>query len=288
MLDQELHKQLENLRVVRFAVNLAPFGEWCDPNILATLAAEAEQAGWDGFFLWDHINWDRWGPQIGDPWIGLAAAALRTEHIKLGTMVTPVFRRRPTQLARQTTSLQQLCQGRLILGVGLGAPDPEESSDLGEAASLGLRAEMTDECLALLQRLWTGRPTIHRGKFYRLKTRGFLPRPPHPIPIWIAATFPFQPGPLARAARHQGLVPACFDRALTAAELAPLARPGQDLVAGAWTGDAPLRDRELVQSYHQAGVTWWLEPLDPWRAPLEELRRRLRDGPPLKGGEPRA
>lgn len=265
---------------MRFAVNLAPFGEWCDPRILATLAREAEQAGWEGFFLWDHINWDRWGPQVGDPWIGLAAAALSTQTMKLGTMVTPVFRRRPTHLARQTTSLQQLCGGRLILGVGLGAPDPEESLDVGEQGQLKIRAQMTDEGLDLLKRLWSGRPTIHRGNFYHVKTRGFQPKPPQPIPIWIAATVPFQPGPLARAARFQGLVAASFDRALTAEELSPLAAPGRDLVAGAWTGNDAGRDRDLVQSYQEAGVTWWLEPLDPWRASLEELRARLRSGPP--------
>lgn len=266
---------------MRFAVNLAPFGEWSDPKIVAVLAHEAEAAGWDGFFLWDHINWERWGPQIGDPWIGLAAAATQTQNIRLGTMVTPVFRRRPTHLARQTTSLQQLCDGRLVLGVGLGAPDPEESIDVGEEGRLSVRAQMTDECLDLLKRLWTGRPTIHRGQFYHVKTRGFQPKPPTPIPIWIAATVPFQPGPQARAARHQGLVAASFDRALTAEELAPLASPDRDLVAGAWTGQDPEKDRDLVQSYQQAGVNWWLEPLDPWRAPLEELRRRLRSGPPI-------
>lgn len=264
---------------MRFAVNLAPFQDWCHPKTLATLAQEAESAGWEGFFLWDHLNWDRWGPQIGDPWIGLAAAALTTQHIKLGTMVTPVFRRRPTHLARQTTSLQQLCDGRLILGVGLGAPDPEESTHLGEPDDLKTRAQITDEHLDLLKRLWSGRPVLHRGPHYHLKTRGFQPKPA-PIPIWIAATVPFQPGPIARAARHQGLVAASFDRALTPEELQPLSQPGQDLVAGAWTGKDPQKDRDLVQAYAAAGVTWWLEPLDPWRAPLEELRQRLRSGPP--------
>lgn len=265
-----------------FGLNLAPFGEWSDPRLLGVLAQEAETAGWDGFFLWDHLNWDRWGPQIGDPWVGLAAAALNTDRIRLGTMVTPVFRRRPAELARQTTSLQHLCQGRLVLGVGLGAPDPQESIDLGEEGRLDRRAQMTDEFLELLTRLWSGRPVVHRVQFYRLKTRGFLPPPPVPIPIWIAATLPFRSGPLARAARYQGLVPASFDRALRAEELAPLARAGQQLVAGAWTGQDRVRDAELVESYRQAGVTWWLEPLDPWRAGLHELRQRLRAGPPAQ------
>ena len=268
---------------MRFAVNLAPFGEAADPRLLGQLAREAEQAGWQGFFLWDHMNWDRWGPALGDPWIGLAAAALATQTIQLGTMVTPVFRRRPTKLARETTSLQQLCEGRLILGVGLGAPDPEESLHLGEEGRLAVRARMTNEALDLIQRLWTGKPVVHRGEFYKIKTPGFQPTPPAPIPVGVAATYPFSPGPLARAAKYQGIVPACYDEEPLAPQvLQDLARqlPGRDLVYGAYSGADAGLDRERVAAYREAGVTWWLEPLNPWRAPKAELRKRLQQGPP--------
>ncbi|MBT9586555.1 LLM class flavin-dependent oxidoreductase [bacterium] len=268
---------------MRFAVNLAPFGEASDPRMIARLAAEAEAAGWHGFFVWDHLNWDRWGPAIGDPWICLAAAALATQSIRLGTMVTPVFRRRPAKLARETTSLQQLCQGRLILGVGLGAPDPEESLYLGEEGRLDVRARMTNEALALLQRLWSGKPVAHRGEFYKIKTPGFQPVPPAPIPVWIGATHPFKAGPLARAAQYQGIVPACYDEEPLAPEvLRALAQqlPDRDIVYGAYSGQDGGRDRERVCAYREAGVTWWLEPLNPWRGSFEELRQRLRQGPP--------
>lgn len=268
---------------MRFGLNLAPFGEAADPRVVAQLAAEAEAAGWEGFFLWDHMNWDRWGPEIGDPWIALAAAAGATRGVLLGTMVSPVFRRRPTTVARQLVSLQQLSQGRMVLGVGLGAPDPEESVNLGEEGRLAVRARMTNEALALITRLWSGKPVVHRGEFYKIKSTGFLPTPPQPVPIWVAASYPFRAGPLERAQTYQGIVPACYDEEPLPSEvLARLAAhlPGKEVVYGAYSGQDAGLDRERVQAYREAGVTWWLEPLNPWRAPFSELRARLRQGPP--------
>ena len=253
--------------------------------MVAQLAREAEEAGWHGFFLWDHMNWDRWGPAIADPWICLAAAAMTTSTIRLGTMVTPVFRRRPSKLARETATLQKLCNGRLILGVGLGAPDPEESLNLGEEGRLDVRARMTQEALQLLQRLWSGQPVVSRGEFYRIKTPGFQPAADPPIPIWVAASWPFRQGPLKRAAAYQGVVPACYEEEpLSPQVLKELAQampgPPFEVVYGAYSGKDPALDRVRVQAYAEAGVTWWLEPLNPWRAPFEELRQRLRQGPP--------
>jgi alkanesulfonate monooxygenase SsuD/methylene tetrahydromethanopterin reductase-like flavin-dependent oxidoreductase (luciferase family) len=270
---------------MKFATNLAPFGPASDPRVLAELAQEAEIAGWDGFFLWDHMNWDRWGPEIGDPWIGLAAAALATQRLRLGTMVTPLFRRRPTSLARQATSLQQLCQGRLVVGLGLGAPDPEESIYLGEPGLLTERARMTDEAIELLRLLWSGKPVAFRGQFYKVKSGGFQPTPPAPIPLWSAATYPFRPGPLSRAARCEGVVPISYQEEPLSPEalrcmLEAIGKPGLDVACGLWTGENPDTDAERVAAYREAGVTWWVEPLDPWRGSFESLRARLRQGPP--------
>lgn len=270
---------------MKFAVNLAPFGPASDPRTLAQWAHEAEEAGWDGFFLWDHMNWDRWGPEIGDPWIGLAAAAMATRRIQLGTLVTPLFRRRPTTLARQATSLQQLAQGRLVVGLGLGAPDPEESLYLGEPGLLSQRSAMTNEAIQLLRLLWSGKPVAFRGQFYKVKSRGFLPTPPRPIPLWSAATFPFAAGPIRRAALCEGVVPVSFQEGPIPAEalgqlLRDIGRPGLELACGCCTGENPREDAERVASYREAGVTWWIEPLDPWRGSLDRLRTRMLQGPP--------
>ena len=265
---------------MRFAVNLAPFGAAADVRLLVQMAREAEEAGWDGFFLWDHMNWDEFGPEIADPWIALTAIACATERIAIGPMVTPVFRRRPAKLARETATLQNLSGGRLILGVGLGSPDPEESMYLGEEGRLSERAAITDEALELLDKLWSGAPVVHRGRYFKLRSKGFRPAPCQPIPVWVAATWPFHKGPLARAQRHQGVVAACYTGEPIGAEQLQLLSDCGTVVYGIATGDDPQADSENVKAFRQAGVDWWLEPLDPWRAPLEVLRQRILAGPP--------
>src|SRR5579875_3028737 len=105
---------------MRYGLSLPPFGDLADARALADLAHEAEDSGWDGFFIWDHMIFDPSFHPILDLWIGLSAVAMRTTRIRLGTMVTPVARRRPWKLARETVSLDHLSNGRLILGVGLG------------------------------------------------------------------------------------------------------------------------------------------------------------------------
>ncbi|MBI3926107.1 MAG: LLM class flavin-dependent oxidoreductase [Armatimonadetes bacterium] len=272
---------------MKHGVNLAPFGAAADPRLLAELAREAEDAGWDGFFLWDHINWRDWGPEIGDPWVGLSAIAVATRRIRIGCLVTPLPRRRPTTLARQTVSLDHLCGGRLVLGVGLGSPDPEEFEDVGEEPQMKRRGQMTDEALELLGLLWSGEPVDFRGQFYRVRSEGFLPRPlqrPR-IPVWVAAVCPFSARPLRRAAAWDGVVPMLAEpRAIRSDEVrqAAAARPAGrpfEVLAGAHSGDDPQADRQRLSAYREAGATWWLEPLDPWRLPLKGLRHRIRQGP---------
>src|SRR5215469_9994995 len=123
---------------MQFGIDLPPFGPFSNANLVAQLAQESEEAGWNGFFLWDHLNYKLEGSSdtlaIADPWILLAAIALRTTSIKLGPMVTPLPRRRPWKLARETVTLDHLSGGRLVLGVGLGSDYDGEYSAFGESS----------------------------------------------------------------------------------------------------------------------------------------------------------
>ncbi len=114
-----------------FALDSPNFGDYSDLRLLAELAREAEIAGWDGFFLWDHIGASRAFP-IDDPRIALAAMAMTTKRITLGTLVTSLPRRRPWKLARETFTLDHLSHGRLVLGVGIGSDSEREYSCFGE------------------------------------------------------------------------------------------------------------------------------------------------------------
>jgi alkanesulfonate monooxygenase SsuD/methylene tetrahydromethanopterin reductase-like flavin-dependent oxidoreductase (luciferase family) len=140
---------------MQFAIDLPPFGPFSDPHLVAQLAEVAEEAGWDGFFLWDHLNYKFEGSlepmAIADPWIMLAAMALRTTSIKIGPMVTPLARRRPWKLARETVTLDHLCGGRLVLGVGLGSDYDGEYHDFGETTDARVHGEKLDEGLAIWQ-----------------------------------------------------------------------------------------------------------------------------------------
>lgn len=141
---------------MKFGIDIPIHGHYSDPNLLVDLAVEAEGAGWDGFFVWDHITMVGKAPRVTDPWIVLAAVAAKTELIRMGTMVTPLARRRPWKVARETVAIDHLSQGRLILGVGLGAMGKAEFDALGEEAEARIRAEKLDEGLALLVALWSG------------------------------------------------------------------------------------------------------------------------------------
>ena len=201
---------------MRFGLTVPNFGDYFDPRVLAALARDAEHAGWDGFFVWDHTV--IWPTPTVDPWVALSAIAIATERIRIGPLVTPVPRRRPTKLAREVISLDHLSNGRVIFGVGIGA-GPWEWDYLGEETDLRTRGAMLDEGLDLLAKLWSGEPVRHDGRFYSFRGDGgpdnpepmptpFLPPPVQRprVPIWVAGTWPSKP-PFRRAARWDGVVP---------------------------------------------------------------------------------
>jgi alkanesulfonate monooxygenase SsuD/methylene tetrahydromethanopterin reductase-like flavin-dependent oxidoreductase (luciferase family) len=281
---------------MRFGVSVPNFGEYADPATLAALARDAEAAGWAGFFLWDHmLFWKGFQQPIADPWVVLAVVAMSTERLRLGPLVTPLARRRPWKVARETVTLDHLSRGRVILGVGLGFPPDAEFSAFGEPADERVRAAMLDEALTILIGLWSGEPFSHAGTHYAVDDVQFLPRPIQTprIPLWVAGMWPNRP-PFRRAARWDGVVPISLNpesgdilspdeiRELTAYIREHRASSAAfDVVLGGSTpGDDHARASELVKNHERAGVTWWIESLNHWRGPYDEMVTRVRQGPP--------
>lgn len=163
---------------MKFAVDLPNFGPFSDPHLLMEIARETEAAGWDGFIIWDHLT-RATRHDIIDPWIALAAAAVVTERVKIGAMVTPIPRRRPWKLARETVTLDHLSRGRLIMGVGLGGASGAdvEWANFGEEMDLKIRAQMLDEGLAIVDGLWSGEPFSFAGSTTRSKRPVSRPHP---------------------------------------------------------------------------------------------------------------
>jgi alkanesulfonate monooxygenase SsuD/methylene tetrahydromethanopterin reductase-like flavin-dependent oxidoreductase (luciferase family) len=250
-----------------------------DPDRLVDLGVRAEESGWDGVFLWDHVHGsvDMQVPVV-DPWVVLGAMAVRTRRVRLGTAITAVARRRPQKLAREATTVDHLSGGRMILGVGLGEPH-EEFSAYGEDPDPRVRAEKLDEGLEVIDGLWSGELFSHRGSHFVVQDAVHLPRPlqrPR-IPVWTACVVPHR-APLARAARWDGVLlaslgsegsidpvpPAEVRRAkqIIEDERHPGAGPFDVVVSHA---EVPsLDEREALA---EAGATWvhvsgWIEDLD--------------------------
>jgi alkanesulfonate monooxygenase SsuD/methylene tetrahydromethanopterin reductase-like flavin-dependent oxidoreductase (luciferase family) len=276
---------------MRFGINVPNFGPTGDARLLADLAHEAEQRGWDGFFLWDHIGAD-WGPDtpFADPWLALTAMVMTTSTLTLGLVVTPLPRRRPWKVAREAVTLDHLSSGRLILGVGIGGDHGQEFSCYGESTDDKLHGAMLDEALEVITGLWSGEPYNFAGAHYQIHGARYLPTPlqrPR-IPIWVAAVWPNKK-PMRRAARWDGLCPLMDNQQMSADDLReamafvrPLLPPGKSfdvLAYGGTTGTDAAADGAKVGAYAEAGATWWQESMAPDDT-LAYIRERIRLGPP--------
>lgn len=200
---------------MKYALQLPPTGALADPATFVEVAVAAEVSGWDGVFIWDHVLRPAHEPQeIADPWIVLAAVAVATQRIRIGPMITPVTRRRPIKLARETVTLDHLSAGRLTLGLGLGVDTSRELSGLGEVVDPVVRGERLDEGVELLTRMWTGEPVTFHGRHFTADDVTVRPTPVQRprIPIWFAARGTARK-PVRRAARYDGLFPIEVDAA---------------------------------------------------------------------------
>jgi len=265
---------------VRHALYAPPFGTFGDVRVLTELARRAEDAGWDGFFLWDHILFATDVP-FADPWIALAAIATATERIRIGPLVTPLPRRRPWKVAREAVTLDHLSRGRLVLGVGLGIDFWREYAAFGEAPDDRTRGELLDDGIEIVTRLWSGEPVTHHGARLSVDDARFLPRPFQPrLPVWSAVLWPPHRNPLRRAARCDGVVPFCPDRALTPSDVRELrALVDRDRAHGEPYDVCMHGPRELAAEYADAGVTWFMESF--WHEDaLDAVRRIVDAGPP--------
>ena len=291
-----MNTAMNDERTVRFGLGVPNGGDFADPQLLARLASEAELAGWDGFFLWDHvIRRAPWQPMV-DPWVTLAAVATTTDRIVLGPMVTPLARRRVSVVARQSVTLDRLSDGRLRLGVGLGAPD-DEFTRFGEDADPRRRARILDESLDALGRLWSGRPVHYAGEHVVADGVQFEPTPvAGRIPIWVAGGWPGG-APFRRAARHDGVWPVSpARRALTLDEFADCValvdRHRHEIGRSDEPFDACFVDRspavaddatlDRVGRLAEVGMTWWIDSLDDPTIPFEHHRERVLAGPPTR------
>src|SRR5215207_4901111 len=146
------------MTALKFGLAL-PYGS---ARMAAKFSCLAEEAGWDGCFLGDAI----W---CEDPMIALAAAAMTTHRIRLGTMIIPMPLRRPRKVASESVALDHLSDGRLILGLGAGAVWMGWQGFPDEVTDIKTRAEMLDESIDILTLLYERKQFDYDGRHYHLK-----------------------------------------------------------------------------------------------------------------------
>jgi alkanesulfonate monooxygenase SsuD/methylene tetrahydromethanopterin reductase-like flavin-dependent oxidoreductase (luciferase family) len=271
--------------------NVGPFG---DPLLLVELAVAAEEHGWDGFFVWDHLLYhdQRW--DVADPVAVIAAVAARTARIRIGILVNVLARRRIGEVARESVTVDLLSGGRLVVGAGLGSLAAEFTA-FGESADARQRAARLDESLGLLDALWSGEPVTVRGEYLTATDVRMLPRPVQRprIPVWCGGRWPNK-APFRRAARWDGVMPTHvgygLGQTMPPEELRAVVQytrqhrtgdgPFDVILEGRTDGAAPGRGAGQVAPYLEAGLTWWIEALGWWRGSPQDAMNRVRQGPP--------
>lgn len=267
---------------MRYGLDLPNFGDFCDIGLIREVAASAEDSGWDGVFLWDHIGRSSAFPpglSFADVTVALTAIALATERVRFGPLVTPLPRRRPQKVAREITSLDHLSGGRVVLGVGIGSPIDSEFEAFGETTDARTRGDVLDESLDVITALWSGERVDYDGKHLSVHAEGFDPVPIQQprVPIWVAARWPSKGRTIRRAARYDGIVPTTIQNGgpdhLAPDDIAAIRdRLGRDDAEIVVT--APLKGRDA--DYERSGATWLLEVV----AGRGDALKRAAAGPP--------
>ncbi|MGN6170580.1 MAG: LLM class flavin-dependent oxidoreductase [Solirubrobacteraceae bacterium] len=275
---------------MRYAIDISAVGPWGTPRQLAELAALAEQSGWDGVFVEDYVVYAD-GLETYDPWIALSAIALATHRVRIGTLVTPLPRRRPLKVAAEAMTIDHLSEGRMILGVGSGDATSADMIPAGEQPDARRRGQMLDEALEVIAALWRGEPVHHNGANYRLDGVVLTPRPVQRprIPIWIGGQYTRR-RPRDRALRWDGSClykaqPPDWDdmtpddvRALRRIALAAGNTAFTIAIGGRQRRDDHDAEREYITSLADAGADWWNEWIHP-RTPLPMVRELIGAGP---------
>lgn len=263
------------------------------PRTVAQLAQLAEESGWDGCFLGDAV-WTE------DPMVGLAAAAMVTSRMRLGTMIVPVPLRKPWKLASESLALDHLSGGRMILGMGAGAVWMGWQGFPDEITDKQSRAEMLGETIDILTLLYQRKQFDYDGKHYHLKltTLDVMHYPPKPvqqprIPLWVVGIWPKMKS-MERALKADGVFVEVWNeqgqgvdttaehiRAIKAyADVnRALTTPFDIVVSGNTDGQDRARQQEKVGPLAEAGATWWIETL--FTVSEEEAAARIRLGPPV-------
>jgi len=265
---------------MKYGLDVGTTGEWGDVRLLVELARDAERAGWDGFFVWDVLLTDDNIP-VAEPWVAMAAIAGATQNIRVGAMVTPLIRKRSWDVAKQAAAIDVLSDGRFTFGAGLGSGDTEFQR-LGLTVDLRERADLMEQSLAEIDRIWRDEPS---GSVRMLPLPVQRPR----IPVWLAAGWP-RTRPLRRAATWDGVYLMTNnqetgqrlrpDEVAAAADFVKAQRgdlTGFDIAANVETLEHSDGGRAINAEMAQAGATWTLE-LTP--ETVEEHRRLIRRGPP--------
>jgi alkanesulfonate monooxygenase SsuD/methylene tetrahydromethanopterin reductase-like flavin-dependent oxidoreductase (luciferase family) len=265
---------------MRFAIYVPNYGAYGDPAVLVELAVAAEAAGWDGFFIWDHIVVGT--PPAADPWVTLGAMAARTTRIALGPLIVPLPRRRPWKLAMEAGTVQRLSGGRLVLGVGAGVP--RDYVSFGEPSGAKARSGRLEEGVRVVRQLLSGEPVNHQGEHFQVND---VRMTPVDVPIWVSGIWP-RKVPFVAADGAEGLFPIIRDdeggfalptaeqvAAIRAEFVAAGGKPDGELAI--WGGGV-LPEADVVASYEDAGATWLFS--DGWKMSVDELKSHIAAGPP--------